>query len=274
MSSIYARENPKRMSAARHEVAADQYSVASVDRAMAVLNAFTHQRPELSLTDIAAHTGLHKATAFRLLATLCRGGMAMKNHATGLYRLGFQIIALSEVAKTSTGFVTQARPFMRQVRDELNETVYIAVRVGDDRINLDQLEGLRDIRRVVTIGKPTALYIGSTSRVLLAAMPDQEIAAYFSRTEFVPPFPGAKVDAPTLWRAIAEIRRTGYAETHNKRIAEGASISAAVRGPGNEVLGSMTVSIPIGRYTDDARSRTIEVITRTSRALSRQLGAS
>ncbi len=262
------------MSAARQPTApTDQYNVSAVERALGVLNAFTHQRPELSLTDIAAHTGLHKATAFRLLATLCHGGMAMKNPNTGLYRLGFQIIALSEVAKTSTGFVTQARPFMRQIRDDLNETVYIAVRVGDERINLDQLEGLRDIRRVVTIGKPNALYVGSTSRVLLAAMSDQEIAGYFSRTEFVPPFPGAKVDAQILWRAIAEIRRTGYAETHNKRIAEGASISGAVHGPANEVLGALTVSIPISRYTDDVRSRTIEVITRTARSLSRQLGA-
>jgi DNA-binding IclR family transcriptional regulator len=177
------------------------------------------------------------------------------------------------VAKTSTGFVSQARPFMRQVRDELNETVYIAVRVGDERISLDQLEGLRDIRRVVAIGKPTPLYVGSTSRVLLAAMPDEEIADYFSRTEFVPPFPGAKVDAPTLWRAIAEIRRSGFAETHNKRINEGASISAAVCGPANEVLGALTVSIPIGRYTEAVRARTIEVVTNVARALSRQLGA-
>jgi DNA-binding IclR family transcriptional regulator len=88
------------------------------------------------------------------------------------------------------------------------------------------------------------------------------------------PRPVAKVDAQILWRAIAEIRRTGYAETHNKRIAEGASISAAVRGPADEVLGAMTVSIPINRYTDDVRSRTIEVITGAARALSRQLGAS
>ena len=62
------------------------------------------------MTDIAAMTGLHKATVFRLLATLCRGGMTMKNPRTGLYRLGFAVIAMSEVAKTSTGFVTQARP--------------------------------------------------------------------------------------------------------------------------------------------------------------------
>ena len=190
-----------------------RYNVTAVERALDVLNAFTHQRPELSLMDVAASTKLHKATAFRLLATLCHRGMATKNSATGLYRLGFGVIALSEVAKASTDFVGQSRPFMRQIRDELNETVYIAVRVGDERISLDQLVGLRDVRRVVTIGSPTPLYVGSTSRILLAAMPDDEIAAYFARTEFVPPFPGAKVDAPTLWRAIAEIRRDGYAET-------------------------------------------------------------
>ena len=252
---------------------ADPYSVGSVERALDVLTAFTHQRPEQSLTDITAVTGLHKATAFRLLATLCKRGMVMKNPSSGLYRLGFQVIALSEVAKTSTGFVAHARPFMRQIRDELNETVYIAVRVGDERINLDQLEGLRDIRRVVAVGKPSALYVGSTSRVMLAAMPDDEIKAYFARTELVPPFPGAQVDEATLWRAIADTRRTGYAETHNKRIAEGASISAAVRGPGGDVVGALTVSIPIHRYTDDVRARTIEVITRAAREFSHQLGS-
>jgi DNA-binding IclR family transcriptional regulator len=252
---------------------AGRYNVSAVERALDVLHAFTHQRPELTLTDVASLTKLHKATAFRLLATLCHRGMTMKNPSTGLYRLGFGVIALSEVAKTSIGFVSQARAYMRQIRDELNETVYIAVRVGYERISLDQVEGLRDIRRVVAIGQATPLYVGSTSRVLLAAMPDDEIAAYFDRTSFVPPFPGAKVDAPTLWRAIAEIRRDGYAETHNKRIEEGASISAAVHGPANEVLGALTVTIPIGRYTSDVRSRAIECVTKIARALSLQLGA-
>jgi len=251
----------------------DRYTVSAVDRALNILHAFSHQRPELSVTDVAAITTLHKATAFRLLATLCSRGMVTKNPETGLYRLGFAVIALSEVAKTSTGFVSHARTYMRRIRDELNETVYIAVRVGDMRISLDQLEGLRETRRVVAIGKPTPLYVGSTSRVLLAAMSDEEIADYFSRTEFVPPFPGAKVDAPILWRAIAEIRREGYAETHNKRIAEGASISAVVRGPANEALGALTVSIPIGRYTADVRGNAIEVVTLAARSLSRDLGA-
>ena len=251
---------------------ANRYSVSTVERALGVLRAFTHQRPELSLAEIAAITGLHKATAFRLLTTLSRAGMTMKDPNTGVYRLGFELIALSEVAKTSTGFVTQARPFMRQIRDELNETVYVAVRVGDERINVDQLEGIRDFRRVVTLGKPSALYVGSTSHVILATLPDGEIAAYIDRTEFVPPFPGARIDAQTLWRAVAETRRNGYAETHNKRIDEGASVSAVVRGLGNQTMGALTVSIPIGRYTPEVRTRTIKAVTQAAGRLSAQLG--
>jgi DNA-binding IclR family transcriptional regulator len=250
----------------------DRYSVSTVARALGVLRAFSHQRPELSLTDIAAATKLHKATAFRLLATLSSGGMTMKDPRTGLYRLGFALIALSEVAKTSMAFVTQARPLMREIRDDLNETVYIAVRTGDDRINLDQLEGIRDFRRVVTLGKPSPLYVGSTSHAILAALPDEEIAAYFSRTEFVAPFPGAKVDAETLWRAIADVRRNGYAETHNKRIDEGASISAVVHDASNYTMGALTVSIPIGRYSVAIRSRAITAVTSAAQTLSRQLG--
>lgn len=254
------------------EDVADRYGVSTVERALTVLRAFTHQQPELSLTDIATATGLHKATVFRLLATLSRAGMTMKDPRSGLYRLGFGVIAMAEVAKTSTGFVSQARPFMRQIRDELNETVYIAVRVGDDRINLEQLEGIRDFRRVVTLGKPSPLYVGSTSHVILAALPDEQIAAYIERTTFLPPFPGAKVGPQVLWRAVSDVRRNGFGETHNKRIDEGASISGAVRGPADDVVGALTVSIPIGRYTAGVRAAAVEAVTKAVRALSLQLG--
>ena len=89
----------------------------------------------------------------------------------------------------------------------------------------------------------------------------------------MPPFPGAKVDAQILWRAVAHVRRHGFAETHNKRIDEGASISAAVRGPGDDVVGALTVSIPIRRYSAEVRGQAIEAVIAAARDLSHQLGA-
>ena len=76
----------------------------------------------------------------------------------------------------------------------------------------------------------------------------------------LPPFPGAKVGPQVLWRAVSDVRRNGFGETHNKRIDEGASISGAVRGPADDVVGALTVSIPIGRYTAGVRAAAIETI--------------
>jgi DNA-binding IclR family transcriptional regulator len=78
----------------------------------------------------------------------------------------------------------------------------------------------------------------------------------------------------TLHRAIDDTWRDGFAETHNKRIDEGASISSLVRGAGNEIMGALTVSIPISRYTPPIRTRTIQAVTNAARALSVQLGSS
>jgi len=262
-------EQARRLRAAR-----DPYNVSTIERAFDVLRAFSLRRPELSLLEITQAAGLHKATAFRLLTALANRNMVIKNPRTGLYRLGFQVIELAEIAKISTGLVSQARPFMRQIRDLLNETVYIAVRTGDNRVNLEQVEGLRDLRRVVAVGTLNPLYVGSTSLVMLASMPDADIAAYFDRTELVPPFSGARVDRQTLWREITAIRANGFAETHNKRLDEGASVSAPLRGPGDDVIGALTVTIPIGRYTNEVRSAAIAAIKEAGLAVSRELGAS
>jgi DNA-binding IclR family transcriptional regulator len=259
--------------ARRLRAAKDPYNVSTIERAFDVLRTFSLRHPEQSLVEIAHAAGLHKATAFRLLTALANRDMVIKNPRTGLYRLGFQVIELAEIAKISTGLVGQARPFMRQIRDLLNETVYIAVRTGDNRVNLEQVEGLRDLRRVVTVGRLTPLYVGSTSLVVLADMPDEDIEAYFDRTELVPPFPGAKVDRQTLWREIAAVRANGFAETHNKRLDEGASVSAPLRGPGGDAIGAITVTIPIGRYTNEVRSMAIKAIKEAGLAVSRELGA-
>ena len=258
----------------RLRAAKNPYNVSTIERACDVLRTFSLRRPELSLPEVADAAGLHKATAFRLLTALTNRNMVLKNPRTGLYRLGFELIELAEIAKISTGLLSQARPFMRQVRELLNETVYIAVRTGDNRVNLEQVEGLRDLRRVVAVGTLNPLYVGSTSLVMLAAMSDADIEAYFARTKLIPPFPDAKVDPETLWREIAAIRVNGFAETHNKRLDEGASISAPLHGLGDEVVGALTVTIPIGRYTSDVRSATITAVKETSRAISRELGAS
>ncbi len=249
------------------------YSVSTLDRAIDVLEAFSHNSPELSLKQIAARTGLHKATAFRLLATLSRRGLTIKHPMTGRYRLGFELISLAEIAKGQTSLVAEALPVMRQVRDQLNETVFLCVRVGDHRVDIEQVEGLQNIRRVLTLGEQKSLYAGAGSKVLLAAMSDAAIEAYLGRTKLVAHTKTTPTNAKAVWTEIQTIRHHGYAEGWDERDSGGAGAAAPIFGPSGEVIGALAIAVPTSRYNAALKKRTIAAVSKGAAAISDRLGA-
>jgi DNA-binding IclR family transcriptional regulator len=251
----------------------DAYGVSTVDRAIDLLDAFSHRTPELSLKEVAAVAGLHKATAFRLVTTLCRRGLLSKHPVTGLYRLGFRLISLAEIAKARTGLVAEALPIMRRVRDQLNETVVLAVRMGDQRIDVEQVEGLQNIRRVLTLGEPKSLYAGAAGKVLLAAMTDAEIEEYLGRTKLIAFTLTTPITAKAVWAEVAGIRRRGYAEGWDERNSGGAGAAAPIHGPAGDAIGSFSVAVPTMRYTPALKKLTIAAVVDAAAAISRCLGA-
>jgi DNA-binding IclR family transcriptional regulator len=249
------------------------YAVSTVERAIDVLEAFSHKSPELSLKQIATRTGLHKATTFRLVTTLCRRGLMIKHPITGAYRLGFELISLAEIAKGQTSLVGEALPVMRQVRDQLNETVFLCVRVGDHRVDIEQVEGLQNIRRVLTLGEQKSLYAGAGSKVLLAAMADDAIAAYLARTRLVPLTKTTPTTAKAVWAEIQAIRRQGYAEGWDERDSGGAGAAAPIFGPSLELIGGLAIAVPTSRYSAALKKKVVAAVTKGAAAISHRLGA-
>ena len=85
---------PERSGRPRKVEDGPKYSVRAVERAIAVLNAFSFDRAELSLVEIAKETGLSKPTAFRLLATLEQHRYVAVDPARARYRLGPKLLEL------------------------------------------------------------------------------------------------------------------------------------------------------------------------------------
>lgn len=249
------------------------HRVAAVDRALRILESFTAAKPELGLIEVAKRAKLHKATAHRLLRTLAARGFVTKHPETGRYRLGYRLVPLAEIAKEQDGLTAAAKPIMRQVRDILNETVFLSVRSGDYRYDLDQVEGQRDVRRVLRIGERKELYAGAASKVLLSDLSDEEIAEYLSHTPLTAFSPTTVTDADQLMSEIRAIRSAGYAESWDERNSGGAGASAGIVGPSGEILASIGVSMPVPRYTPEVRQQSIRAILEGANAISHLLGA-
>jgi IclR family acetate operon transcriptional repressor len=250
----------------------DGPTTSTVERAIDILDAFTLRTPDLGLKDISEATGLHKATALRLLKTLTVRGLINRHPVTGRYALGFRLISMAEIARGQSGLVSQALPLMRATRDELNETVFLSVRVGDSRVDIEQVEGLQETRQIRPLGHEAALYAGASSKLFLAYTADDEIDAYLERTPLISQTSRTITDPETFKEEIQKIRRAGYSESFDESNSGGASVSAPIIDAAGEIIAAITITVPKSRFTPALRKQAIPALQNAAEKISTNLG--
>ena len=148
-------------------------NVRAVARAVSVLEQFTLDRPELSLTEISAGAGLSKSTAHRLLGTLEATEMVEVDKETSRYRLGLKIFRLGSVVSKSMELVKQADPVLWNVTQDTDETSFLLVADGNEALCLRRFDGSHHVRVLfMEPGKRSAFNCGAGQRVLLAHLPE------------------------------------------------------------------------------------------------------
>lgn len=195
--------------------------VAALDRAVAILEAFTPADASLGLAEIAARTGLYKSTILRLAGSLLRGQL-LERLPDGRYRIGYGAFRLGTLYQRSVVAADVLLPMMRILADESLESVAFYVRSGDVRTCLYRIESKHPIRYTVREGDILPLAIGSGGCVLAA----------FSGFEGEP---------------YQTIRRTLCHISVGERDPETAGISAPVFGPNQALLGALTLAGPRSR---------------------------
>lgn len=252
-----------------------KYNVNVLSRAIRVLRAFTHDTPELSLTEIATRAELSLSTALRLLSTLHHHGLILRNPVTDAYSLGYEFIQMASIVRTNDGLLAAARPIMRQVRDRLNETVILSARDGDSRVNIDQMESRHELRRIAVMGARWPLYVGAGGKAILSALSASECDSYIERVELIPFTDHTISDKAALRIEVQKIQTLGFGESEQEQSATGGhSFATAILGPRGLVLGSLMVSLPTSRLSADFRSEIIATVREAAKTISSELGKS
>ena len=250
-----------------------RYRVNVLDRAITVLKAFDSNHRSLTLSEIAVRANLHVSTCLRLLSTLTRHGLIRRDQDNGRYSLGYEILALAEIARGSSGLAEWARPAMREVCQAFDETVVLSIRNGDYRIDLDQEIGQQNVRRVLSLGEAKPLYAGAASQVLMSGLTDSEIDDYLSRIPLIKLAENTITDPQELRQILARIRREGFAESFQQQSDQGgAGIAAGIFDARRQMVGAIGVSVPQYRFTPTLRSKLIPVVMAAANKISLVLG--
>jgi DNA-binding IclR family transcriptional regulator len=243
--------------------------VKSVDRCIDILFILT-ERP-MTLTEVASRSRLSKSTALRLLATLAHGGLVIKDPLAGNYQLGPGCLTLGHGFMNGQGSLAAlAREPLQALREKTGETVAVHVRLGRQRVCVDEIPGPHGVRYVAEIGASAPIYLGSAGRILLAFMAPAELDTLIGGIPLIAPANDTVIDESALRKELALVRRRGYAMSEGERIPGASAISVPIIGP-DGLVASLSILGPSERLSLQARLAALPQLTETAAAMSASL---
>lgn len=217
----------------------DSY-VQSFARGLSVIRAFNASRPEQTLTDVAAATGLTRAGARRILLTLQTLGYV---EAEGrLFRLTPKILDLGFAYLTSMPFWNLAEPVMENLSAQVHESCSAAVLDRTEIVYVLRVPTHKIMTINLSIGSRLPAYCTSMGRVLLSALDDETLEATLSSAPLYAHTPRTVTDKEELKKLIAQVRRQGWAIVDQELEGGLISLSAPIRNRQGRVIAAMNIS--------------------------------
>lgn len=245
--------------------------IQSVDRALAILESFSVERPELGVSELSRSLGLNKSTAFGLLSTLEHRGYVEQNPETGKYRLGLRVLDLGTIKLSGLDLARVAKPVLRALVDRLRETVHLAIYDRGEVVYIDKIEGDNALQISSFVGKRNPSYCTGVGKCLLAFQPAEELERVIALG--LPARTPETITEPGRLRAALErVRAEGHA-TDDEEIELGlACVAAPVRNRFGEVCAAVSVSVPTIRASEERRREFTAAVEEAARAVSEGLG--
>jgi DNA-binding IclR family transcriptional regulator len=200
------------------------------------------ERGDLGTNDTAAHLGVDKGAASRILHTLADLGFAVQG-ADRRYRPGARVHERAGVPDTTprTSIRERARPLLQRLHDATHETAHLAIRADDQVLYLDKCETAQPLRVDRPVGTLAPLHCTALGKVLLAfagAQLPRDLSRYTRSTA---------VTADALRAALERTVAAGYAQDDEEFALGVRCVAAPLFDAAGRAVAAIGVSGPTAR---------------------------
>ena len=234
-------------------------------RGLGLLDAFDGVETELTLTELAARTGLSKPTVHRLLGQLVAWG-GVERVRSG-YRLGARLFQLGLQTPRHRALRETALPYLEELYEVTRENVHLTVLSGHSVLCVEKVCGHRTMQIRPGIGSRLPAHSTASGKLLLALLSpervQQIIAGGLERLT-----PRTIVAPRLLWEELARTRARGYGLNREESQVGIAAVSAPVFDGSGTALAAMSVAGSVHRV--DAH-RLVPQLLEAARAVSETL---
>ena len=188
----------------------DPNFMTSLARGLIVIQAFTQQSPQMTISQLSVKTGLSRAAVRRCLYTLTKLGFAGAEDGSR-YSLRPRMLTLSHTYTTSNTLSTAAQPILERMSAALRESFSVATLDGEDIVYIARTQVNRVMAVDLHIGSRLPAYCTSMGRILLAYLPAEQLELYLAKAVLTPHTTRTITSVEKLRLTLRNVRRNGYA---------------------------------------------------------------
>lgn len=207
----------------------DTLFVASLEKGMRILEAFDESRTEMSLQELSAACGLDKSAVQRFTNTLWRLGYLAKDPKTRRYSLTIKCLGLANAYLWTEEIVRRAMPKMMDLRNQVGETINLAVLEGEDIVYVARMPNARASYAASIIGRRVPALNTSSGRAIVSAMAAADRHRCANDWHLKRFTPNTSMDRSRILEEIERAAERGYSLSRDELIMNEVGVAAPIR---------------------------------------------
>jgi DNA-binding IclR family transcriptional regulator len=234
---------------------------------MQILSSFDGEHATRGVSEIAQATGLHKATAHRIIMTLLNYGFLERAANGEKFRLGLRVIELGLGALHRLDYRRAAYPYMQRLVNDLGEICTLGVFDRGQVLYVEVVHSERALTIAARVGHHLPAHCTASGKVLLAFLPPEVVepvlnaplAAYTEKTITLP---------ARLREELEVVRQRGYALADEEFEVGIWAISAPIRDIHGDVIAAMSIPFPTNRLRPERIPEIAQTLIEAANAVS------
>ncbi len=238
--------------------------VQSVDRALNALKALVGEPAGLSLFDLAAKTELAPQTLQGLVRTLQHHDLVAQSGKGAPYVIGPGLGALARTWNSNQDRAGLARSAVRELAAKTGEYVLLAELRGDALFALVEARSNRELAVAYEHCAVNRMHVMATGKVLLAFAEERARERLISQLDMTRRGSKSITSRKQLEKALARVRRDGYATCRDEGSEGTAAIAVPLRDAGGRVTAALGTSLPAARFGAGRKRELLAELRRTA----------
>ncbi len=247
--------------------------LSSVSKALQVLDTFSDDQPELSVTEISKLLHSHKSSISRILITLASEGFVEKNPDNQKYSLGLKMLDLAGRVMNRFDLRDHAAPLMEALAQCLEEIVHLSILDKNEIVYLDKKGQGQALTVSTKAGGRSPAHASAMGKVLLSGLSEaalESVLPAFPLTRFTP---ATITEKPELLKELSKVRDQGFGVDDEETFPGIRCVAAPIYGAGGTIVAAISATVPKQRMglrrMKEIREQVIETAQRISEGVKR-----